>query len=179
MLWLRPGEVGGSETYAMQLLKALRQTPEAPPIELVLTPAARRAHQFLDTNFTITEQDPPLGRLGRICRENYLFRQLEDQQLVHHLGGTIPKLPNVKKTVVTIYDVQYRNYPQYFSPVKRRYLDDAIQRSLEQAEAVCTISQHCAESLEAHFGFPQEKCHIVPPAIDSPPFQEHLSLIHI
>ena len=173
MLWLRPGQVGGSETYAMQLLKALSQTPDSPPIELVVTPAARRAHQFLDTNFAITEQDPPLGRLGRICRENYLFGQLEDHQLVHHLGGTIPKLPNAKKTVVTIYDVQYRDYPQYFSPVKRRYLDGAIQRSLEQAEAVCTISQHCAESLEAHFGYPQEKCHLVPPAIDSPAFQQH------
>ena len=70
MLWLRPGQVGGSETYAIRLLKSLSETAESPPIELVMTPAARRAHQFLETSFAIAEQDPRLGRLGRICREN-------------------------------------------------------------------------------------------------------------
>ena len=168
LLWLRPGQVGGSETYVTQLLKALNKSDNSPPIELVMTPAARRAHQFLDTDFTITEQDPPLGRVGRIWRENRLFGQLDDQQLIHHLGGTVPKCRTTKKTVVTIYDVQYRDYPKYFSLAKRRYLDGAIQRSLEQAEAVCTLSKYCAKSLEVHFGYPEKKCHIVPPAIDGP-----------
>ncbi len=175
MMWLRPGQVGGSETYATQLLKALSQHPESPPIELLMTPAARSVHQFGDTNFTVTEQDHPPGRAGRIWRENRLFGQLDDHQLVHHLGGTIPNHRNTKKTVVTIYDVQYRDYPQYFSPVKRRYLDRAIQRSLEQAEAVCTISEYCARSLETHFGYPHEQCRIVPPAIETPTPQRHHS----
>jgi alpha-1,3-rhamnosyl/mannosyltransferase len=175
MLWLRPGQVGGSETYATQLLKALSKTPGSPPIELVMTPAAHRVHQLRDTNFAITEQDPPLGRIGRIWLENRLFKRVDDHQLVHHLGGTIPKYRNNQKTVVTIYDVQYRDYPQYFSLAKRRYLDGAIQRSLEQAEAVCTISEYCARSLEAHFGYPQEKCRIVPPAFDAPAPRPHHS----
>ena len=66
MLWLRPGQVGGSETYAVQLLEAISENPKAPPIELVLTPATRRTHQFLDKAFEINEQQHLPGRASRI-----------------------------------------------------------------------------------------------------------------
>ena len=164
MLWLRPGQVGGSETYAVQLLAALSQNPEAPPIELALTPATYQAYQFLDQAFEINQQQHPPGRIGRIFKENRLFGHLGNEHLIHHLGGTIPKRENSAQKVVTIYDAQYREYPQYFSFTKRRYLDIAIQRTLQQAETVCVISDFCAQSLENHFGYPKEKCQIIPPA---------------
>ncbi len=167
MLWLRPGQVGGSETYAVQLLEALSQNPKAPSIELALTPETRRTHQFVDRHFEINEQHHLPGRIGRIFKENKLFKKLDKQHIVHHLGGTIPKHQNSAKNVVTIYDIQYREYPQYFSLTKRRYLDIAIQRTLQQAEAVCVISEFCAQSLKNHFGYPKEKCHIIPPAFSA------------
>jgi len=166
MLWLRPGQVGGSETYAVQLLEALSENPEAPPIELVLTPATRRTHQFLDKAFEINEQQHLPGRASRIFKENKLFRQVDRERIVHHLGGTIPKRENSAQKVVTVYDVQYREYPQYFSAAKRRYLDIAIQRTLQQAETVCVISEFCADSLENHYGYPKEKCKVIPPAFN-------------
>ena len=172
MLWLRPGQVGGSETYSVQLLEAISQSAKAPPIKVALTPATYEAHQFLREAFEITRHQHPLGRIGRILKENRLFSQVNSQQVTHHLGGTIPQRDNSSKIVVTIYDVQYRTYPQYFSLAKRRYLDTAIQRTLQQAETVCVISEFCAQSLENHFGYPKEKCHIIPPAFHSPTAQQ-------
>ena len=167
LLWLRPGQVGGSETYAVRLLQALGRDPNAPSIEIFASSATTQAHPFLETHFTVNQHNPALGRGGRVWLENRLFADNESAQLTHHLGGTIPKRQHDGQCVVTIYDIQYRDYPQNFSGIKRRYLDLAVQRTLNRADAVCVMSEFSAGSLEQHFGYPKEKCKIVPPAIEA------------
>ena len=167
LLWLRPGQVGGSETYAVRLLQALSRDPNVPPIEIFASAATTKAHPFLEAHFTVNHHNPALGRGGRVWRENRLFADSESAQLTHHLGGTIPKRQHKGQCVVTIYDIQYRDYPQNFSVIKRRYLDTAVQRALSRADAVCVMSEFSAGSLEQHFGYPKERCQIVPPAIEA------------
>ena len=68
LLWLRPGRVGGSERYAVQLLKSLCQVQDRPSIELVTSPETYAAHPFLAEQFAINQQKVLWGRLGRIMQ---------------------------------------------------------------------------------------------------------------
>ncbi|HAQ44507.1 MAG: hypothetical protein CL407_10255 [Acidimicrobiaceae bacterium] len=167
LLWLRPGQVGGSETYAIRLLKAISKNQNFPPIEIFASAATIDRYPFLETDFTINRHNPTLGRGGRIWLENRLFADLQGAEVAHHLGGTIPKHQQNDQALVTIYDIQYRDYPQNFSGIKRRYLDKAIQRALNDTHTVCVMSEFTARCLEEHFGYPKERCHIVPPAIEA------------
>ena len=167
LLWLRPGLVGGSETYAIRLLKAISQNQNMPPIEIFASSATIDRYPFLETHFTINRHTPTFGRGGRIWLENRLFANLESAKVIHHLGGTIPKRQQSDQALVTIYDIQYRDHPQNFSGIKRRYLDNAIQRALNDTCTVCVMSQFTARCLEEHFGYPKERCHLVPPAIET------------
>ncbi len=166
LLWLRPGRVGGSERYAVQLLKSLCQVQDRPSIELVTSPETYAAHPFLAEQFAINQQKVRWGRLGRILQERRLFRANLASPLIHHLGGTIPASKPDIESVVTIYDVQYRDIPNNFSPAKRIFLNNAIPRALEAAELVCVPSKFCANSLQRHFGFPKERCRLVAPPFD-------------
>ena len=91
LLWLRPGQVGGSETYAIRLLKAISKNQNFPPIEIFASAATIDRYPFLETDFTINRHTPTLGRGGRIWLENRLFADLKGAEVDLHLGGTIQK----------------------------------------------------------------------------------------
>lgn len=166
LLWMRPGLVGGSERYVTQLLKSLSEVESRPSIQLVVPPGVCEAHPFLGQYFAIDQQSTPFGRIGRIFRERHLFGTDLGSPLVHHMGGTLPNHNSNTKSVVTIYDVQYRDIPHNFSAAKRTFLNNAISRALDTADLVCVPSRFCADSLHRHFEFPKEQCRLVPPAFD-------------
>ena len=167
LLWLRPGLVGGSERYATQLLKSLSQVKDRPAIELVVSAETNKRHPFLGHHFAIDQQKVRWGRIGRILKERRMFGSDRGSQLVHHPGGTIPISNRDIKSVVTIYDIQYRDIPGNFSAAKRMFLNSAIPRSLDAADLVCVPSKFCADSLYRHFGFPKERCRLVSPSFDT------------
>lgn len=164
LLWLRPGKVGGSEDYAIELLRAISESPQSPSIEVVASIATMAAHPFLADSFKIEYQNSRFGRAGRIRLENSFFAQSKKYQLVHHLGGTHPQSKGCR-SLVSIYDLQYLQYPEYFSLVKRRYLESAIPRTLATADAICVMSEFVANAIEQHFGYPRTRCYVIPPAI--------------
>ena len=166
LLWMRPGLVGGSERYVTQLLKSLSEVESRPSMQLVVPPGVCEAHPFLGQYFAIDQQSTPFGRIGRIFRERHLFGTDLGSPLVHHMGGTLPNHNSNSKSVVTIYDVQYRDIPHNFSAAKRTFLNNAISRALDTADLVCVPSRFCADSLHRHFEFPKEQCRLVPPAFD-------------
>ena len=57
LLWLRPGKVGGSEDYAIELLRAISESPQSPSIEVVASMATMAAHPFLADSFKIEYQN--------------------------------------------------------------------------------------------------------------------------
>ncbi|HRE03676.1 MAG TPA: hypothetical protein PLV68_20435, partial [Ilumatobacteraceae bacterium] len=63
------------------------------------------------------------NRVRRVVGEHtWLARQVAGSEIVHHGGGTVPGRPiRGSATVLTIHDLQFRSYPQYFSRIKLRY----------------------------------------------------------
>ena len=168
LLWLRPGSVGGTESYVIGLLDAIAERGVS--LRLVATRSLVAAHPHLAAHHRIEEVDPPgrgrLGRAGRVWCERRRFGA-SAQRAIHHLGGTIAAEASVEQ-VLTIYDVQVLDHPEFFTPLKRRYLRRALPNAVSRANTICVMSEFVAESLGRHLGVERDRCRIVPPAVAAP-----------
>ncbi len=108
--------------------------------------------------------------MRRVVAENsWLPGQLRKNgfDVVHHLGGIVPRSP--LPAVVTLHDLQYLAYPEYFSATKRHYLNATQGRSLARARRVMAISEFTRTQAIEQFGLDPGKVVVVPPVLDLPP----------
>ncbi|MCY7300569.1 MAG: glycosyltransferase family 4 protein [Ilumatobacteraceae bacterium] len=168
MLWCVPGRGGGSEEYLVRQLLGLAELPE--PRWHPTVGAARGlgvAHPELGDVAEMIEPDfESANRLRRIVGEaTWLRRHSADAALVHHGGGTVP-IGARRPYVLTIHDLQFRTYPQYFSRVKRAYLATMVPRSARRAAMVAVPSEYVRGSVVCEFGIPAERVSVVPHGIE-------------
>jgi glycosyltransferase involved in cell wall biosynthesis len=106
------------------------------------------------------------GRLRRIVGEaTWLRRHTGEVDLVHHGGGTAPVRAQ-RPYVLTIHDLQFRTYPQYFSRVKRSYLESIIPPSARRAAIVAVPSEYVRASVVEAYGVDAERVMVVPHGIE-------------
>ena len=166
LLWLRPGLVGGSEEYLVRQLVALDTV--APDIELTVfgVPALAPAHPDLaDVATIVAAPSSARARPMRIALEaTWLAAHARRRRLdlVHYGGGTMPARTAGLPTVLTIHDLQYLTYPQYFSATRRRYLAATMPRSARRADAICVPSAFVARTVVEAFVLPAERIFVVP-----------------
>ena len=84
---------------------------------------------------------------------------------MHHGGGTAP-LRAQRPYVLTIHDLQFRTYPQYFSRLKRAYLGAVIPPSARRATVVTVPSDYVRDSVVAAYGVQPERVMVVPHGIE-------------
>ncbi len=171
LLWLVPGVVGGSESYATGLLTALTQRADVEVTAFALRAFVSR-HRELAAAMNTVVAPLPEGRhvVRRVVAENsWLPGQLRKNgfDIVHHLGGIVPRSP--LPAVVTLHDLQYLAYPEYFSATKRHYLNATQGRSLARAHRVMAISEFTRTQAIEQFGLDPGKVVVVPPVLDLPP----------
>jgi len=165
LLWCVPGKVGGSEQYLTRQLAGLGAQPglaEKFNVTLYTPRGFTPAHPELAAKFHI-EETPGDGRnrAVRIYRENtWLARRSAGASLAHHGGGTIPFRTN-PTTLLTVHDVQYLSYPEYFSADRLRYLTTMMPRSLRRATVVAVPSEYVRRTLIERFLLDAEKVHVV------------------
>jgi glycosyltransferase involved in cell wall biosynthesis len=145
LLWLVPGQVGGSETYTARLLSGLAERSSELDYTLFALPQFAEAHPELASTFK-TAYAPVTGqwRSFRVAGENsWLIAKCRQRKidLVHHAGGTMPLLRGARR-VLTIHDLQYLYYPEYFPPTKLRWLKLMVPRSAEAARLILTPSAY-------------------------------------
>jgi alpha-1,3-rhamnosyl/mannosyltransferase len=173
LLWLRPGAVGGTESYATRLAAAVADLPAAErdvDLTLFALPAFAPAHPDLVRRWP-TRVSPTGGRPKalRVASEStWLAARTAGFDLVHHLGGTIPALAP-RPNVVTIHDLQYLDLPQFFSAGKRAYLGRVMPRSAHRARVVMTVSEFTRRSVIDHLGVSPARTAVVPHAVLPPP----------
>lgn len=144
LLWMVPGVVGGSETYTTRLLHGLSERESNIEYTLFALPQFEAAHRDLASKFEVSYA-PLTGQWKsfRVAGENtWLARQSRDRgiDLVHHAGGVVPIL-RTSRPVLTIHDLQYLFYPDYFTWAKLRYLRSMMPRSAENARLILTPSE--------------------------------------
>lgn len=173
LLWLAPGRVGGSEEYLVRQLAGLIGDPSV-TTTLFVQPGFVAAHPAIAASFeTISAPLRHDWRLARIAAEHsWLTYRTRNFDVVHHGGGTAPRTRRTAPpALVTVHDLQYRVFPQYFSPARRRYLSVAMPSSVRRAAIVATPSEFVRGTVIDAFGVDPERVRVVPhgvPMIERP-----------
>lgn len=159
VLWLRPGEVGGSESYARRVLRAL--AAHAPNVRLHLfgtasgIDAVRPFGVTLEEYITAAVSLPPRRRV--IVERTWLRSVVGPQlDLLHHPGGTVP-FAKETPTLVTIHDLQPLVDPLNFPATRRRFLSRAIPAAVDRAAVIATPSDYVRSNVLERFDVSPER----------------------
>ena len=172
LLWLVPGEVGGSEEYTVRLLSALADLgSDEVEVILYVNRLFSSAHPEIVSRFT-TVVAPISGssRVLRVLVESTwlaLRSRIDRCVLVHHAGGTMPAIRSVPG-VLTLHDLQPLANPERFGLVKGSYIRFIAPRSLRRAQFVVCLSRFVANDAMDRVGVPVERIRIVPCGVADP-----------
>ena len=169
LLWLVPGDVGGSEEYVCRLLEGLADL-DGHDLELTLFANKRfwGAHPTI-ANAHRLEVAALSGRSrsARIVGESTWLATRANAlglDVMHHPGGTVPAR-TAGPVVLSLHDVQYLEYPEFFSPLKRTYLRSAVPRSTRHAAIVTAPSEFARGTVIHLLGVPPDRVLVVPHGI--------------
>ena len=169
LLTLVPGVVGGSETYAKELVRALGRVGEEE--YEVFTPSivddieGRRIGSYRASRTMpgrLLAMSEALTRSGRLRREMGVGR-LD----AIHFPLTV-MLPRVERppAAVSLLDIQHVFFPEFFSRAERAYRRVAYGSSLRRARAVIAISEHVKETLVERMGIEPDRVAVIHLGLD-------------
>ncbi len=113
----------------------------------------RHPHRWCDRLF------PALWRSYRVADEI----AAEGLDLYHGLSHEIPfrDLPARTRTVVTIHDLIYVRFPEYFPWLDRRMYDRKFRHACRRADRIIAVSEQTKNDVVEFFGTPPEKIEVV------------------
>src|SRR6478609_5997071 len=162
LLYLVPGEVGGSEIYAYRLVDALgRARPDvrftafagreaAPSLRAAGWPANVAVHEL-----GFSARNKPLRAAAELTWLPVAAAR-ERVELLHSLGPTSPPVTRCPR-VVTILDLIYEHFPATFPPAARLGLKALVGPGARRADRVITISEAVKRDVVATLRVPAER----------------------
>lgn len=171
LMWMVPGVVGGSETYTVRLLHGLAERSSELDYTLFALPQFATAHPELARTFR-TVYAPMRGQLkpARVLAGEAGWMAIQARRmkldLVHHAGGVVP-LFRSGRPVLTIHDLQYLFYPDYFTRSKLAYLKTVMPRSAEAARSILTPSEFTRRTVIERLNIDPSIITVVPHGISS------------
>lgn len=174
MLTLVPGEMGGSETYARELIRALSRRPDVDLVTLV----ARGAAGFsgagtAETVFAgIKGGSSIAARLATVTKaaasQGPARNTLRVADVVH-FPFTVPvPRPSGAPYVQTLLDTQHLDRPELFSLAERLYRRATYDRGARRAAAVITISEFAKRGCVDNLGIDAGRVHVAYLGVDQP-----------
>lgn len=170
LLTLVPGELGGSETYARELLRALGRVGGL-DYRVLLPPVAPDAGEGLPAEVA-REYRPARTIPQRLlamslaaARPAPLRARLADADVVHY-PLTIALPPSPARTVVTLHDLQHLDLPGMFPRAERAFRRLAWHRSLRSADRVIAISDFVRSRAVALLDLDPERVRVIPQGLD-------------
>lgn len=170
LLTLAPGDLGGSETYARQLVRALPAVRRLDYTVFVPSRAKDAAGSLPATEVG----EPPVGRRGpaRVLgmalsafRSRAVKSELETVDVVHY-ALTVPVPATKMPTVVTLHDVQHRDLPEFFGPARRSFRRIAYDRATRSASAVIVTSEFVRSRALELLELDPASVHVIPHGVN-------------
>jgi glycosyltransferase involved in cell wall biosynthesis len=175
MLTLVPGVVGGSETYARALCKALSNLDDVEAVAFVPSIAAD-AGAGLPTEVVreYRAATGTAGRLGAIVRGSVapgaLRRCYRSIEVVHY-PLTVPVPPLDIPTVVTLHDVQHLDLPRLFTRRERSFRRFGYDRAARRADVVIVPSEFVRKRAVERLGLESERVRVSHHGVDHDVFR--------
>ena len=163
LLHVVPGEVGGSEEYAVRTLSAYARhgSPDLVPVLHVLAPFVAAHRPLCEAFETVVSPLDGTNRVRRILAEStWLAARTADVDAVHHLGGRLPGRSR-RPAAVTVHDLQPLLRPENFSPTKRVFLARSLPHTARHADLLVAPSQAVADKLASRLGVGAERLAVV------------------
>jgi glycosyltransferase involved in cell wall biosynthesis len=166
LVYLVPGEVGGMEVYARELIPALVR--ERPDLDLVAF-IGREAAEAGDGPWgelipAVTVPVRSRNRVEWVLGEQRHLPRLaarEGVQLVHSLASTAPAWGPFRR-VVTIHDLIYRAFPEAHFGLRSLGMRALVPLAARRSHRVLADSRSTRDDLMRWLGTPPERIDVVP-----------------
>ncbi len=175
LLTLVPGELGGSETYARELLRALARGGEL-DYRVLLPPVAPDGAGGLPAEVATEYREARTipKRLAAMtlatARPGPLRARLAGADVVHY--PLTLRVPTVRApSVVSLLDLQHLDLPSLFSRSERAFRAIAWHRSVRGADRVITISEFVRDRAVELLGLDPARVHPIHLGIDHERFK--------
>ncbi len=163
-LTLAPGQVGGSETYLRELLRALARVG-ALEYRAVLPLAAADAAGGLPAA-TLDLGANRGTAFARAVFDPRLRRYLAPADVVHY-PLTVPAPHGGRRRAVTLHDVQHLDLPQLFSRRELAYRRVAYDRAARRADRVIVVSEFVKRRAVDRLRIDARRIHVTPLGVDA------------
>jgi glycosyltransferase involved in cell wall biosynthesis len=167
LIFLVPGETGGMEVAARELIPALVQA--APPSVRFTAFINREAAAAKDGPWgellpAVTVPVSARNRVQWVVGEQALLAPAamrEHVDLVHSLASTAPAWGRFKR-VVTVHDLIYARFPEAHSGIRDKGMRVLVPLGVRRSHRVIADSQSTREDLVELLGTPSERIDVVP-----------------
>jgi glycosyltransferase involved in cell wall biosynthesis len=176
LVYLVPGETGGMEVYARELVNAMRVLPNAPRLTAFVNKAGAAAGlDWLDGIPTETVAVDARRRTEWVRGEQQLLPGMARRagvDLVHSLASTAPVYGPYRR-VTTVHDLIYLVHPEAHFGVLAVGLRLAVGLAVRRSHRLIAVSQSTARDLEQQLQAPVSKIDVVPNGVLPPAAASH------
>ena len=173
LIYLVPGQTGGMETYARELIRGLRQV--APELELTAF-VSREGAGWPENVETVVVPVNSTSRSQWVLGEQLHLPRLAKRAqvgLVHSLATTGPGRGAFRR-VATVHDLIYKVHPEAHFGLLSLGMSVLVPLSVKRATRVIAVSQSTADDLIHQLHVPSEHIDVVPNGVGTPPDVEPL-----
>ena len=171
LVFLVPGETGGMETYARELIPRLAAIDDVEPTAFVNRETVDAGH---GPWFDIAHETVPVRARNRVAwvrgEQQYLPRMAARAgcELVHSLASTAPLRGSFRR-VTTIHDLNYKLVPEAHFGLLRIGMGVLVPASARRSHRIVVDATATAAELQRHLRVPAAKIDVVPLGVSADP----------
>lgn len=172
LLFLIPGETGGRETYARELIAAMcAQEPSLALTAFLNRDGDPAFARELGLNMRVRQlpvsaRRPAQWSLGELMLLPIAGRRA-DVALMHSLANFGPATGRFRR-VLTIHDLQYRAVPELLTPARRIGTTAQLSLAAKRADRIIAVSSFARDELMSELGIAPERIAVIPNGVGVP-----------
>ena len=143
--------VGGTSRYITALISAFEQLQ--PPHDLTLLQSRKSSERLSDCFGSASVWTPPHHPLERAALSVELLRHRFD---LLHSPDFIAPFRGAQRHVITVHDLSFIHFPEYFTAASRNYYNGQISASVRRADHILAVSEATKRDLIDILDVPSE-----------------------
>jgi glycosyltransferase involved in cell wall biosynthesis len=166
LIYLRPGETGGMEVYARELIPELVAAAPGVRFTVFINRETARAREgpWLELMPAVTVPVNARNRIQWTLGEQLLLPRLAARakvDLMHSLGVTAPVWGRFRR-VATVHDLTYLHHPETHEGIRARVLRVLVPLAVRRSDRLIPPSEFTRRDLIEILGTPAERIDVVP-----------------